>query len=76
MAEKKSFEASMTRLEEIVTLLEKGEAPLEESLHLFEEGAALVRTCTKLLDEAEQKVVQLSKGQNGAPEEHPFGEEQ
>ena len=46
MAEKKrSFEESMARLEEIVTQLEKGEAPLEESLKLFEEGTGLVRLC-------------------------------
>ena len=37
MAEKKlTFEQSMARLEEIVKLLERGEAPLEESLALFE----------------------------------------
>ena len=43
MAEKKkTFEQAMIRLEEIVTQLEKGEAPLEESLKLFEEGMTLM----------------------------------
>ena len=74
MAKKEmTFEQSLTRLEEIVKLLEKGDAPLAESLGLFEEGAGLIRSCGKLLDEAEQKVVQLRKGPDGEPEEHPFG---
>ena len=68
----KTFEQSLSRLEEIVRLLERGDAPLSESLGLFEEGAGLVKTCSKLLDEAEQKVVQLRKGPDGEPEELPF----
>lgn len=73
MAEKKqSFEQSLARLEEIVKLLERGDAPLAESLGLFEEGAGLIRSCGKLLDEAEQKVVKLRKGPDGEPEEEPF----
>lgn len=71
MAEK-SFEQSLARLEEIVKLLERGDAPLAESLGLFEEGAGLIRSCGKLLDEAEQKVVQLRKSADGSPEELPF----
>lgn len=68
----KTFEQSLARLEEIVKLLEKGDAPLNESLGMFEEGAGLVKTCSQLLDEAEQKVVQLRKGADGSPEELPF----
>lgn len=61
MAEKKmSFEQAMKRLEEIVSALEKGEAPLEESLELFEEGSKLLRQCTVMLDKAEQKVIKLT----------------
>lgn len=61
MAEKKlSFEQAMKRLEEIVTALERGEAPLEESLALFEEGSKLLRQCTGMLDKAEQKVTKLT----------------
>ena len=70
--EEKTFEQSLQRLEEIVRLLEKGDAPLAESLKLFEEGAALIRGCGKMLDEAEQKVVQLRKTEDGSPEELPF----
>lgn len=68
----KTFEQSLARLEEIVKLLERGDAPLGESLGLFEEGAGLVKSCAKLLDEAEQKVVQLRKSADGTPEELPF----
>ncbi len=71
-SKKKSFEENLGRLEEIVRLLEKGDAPLAESLGLFEEGAGLVKTCGTLLDEAEQRVVQLRKGPDGEPEELPF----
>ena len=47
MAEKKmSFEQSVDRLQEIVAALEKGDAPLADSLKLFEEGTKLVSSCT------------------------------
>ena len=74
-AKNKTFEQSMTRLEEIVRTMERGEAPLEESLKLFEEGAALIAACGKMLDEAEQKVVKLKKGPDGEPIELPFEDE-
>ena len=77
MAGKKpSFEQAVSRLEEIVTALERGEAPLEESLALFEEGTGLMRTCSALLDKAEQKVALLKVGPEGQPEEVPFGGEE
>ena len=68
----KTFEASIQRLDEIVKLLERGEVPLEQALALFQEGTSLVGTCTKLLDEAEQQVLKLSKGPDGAPREEAF----
>lgn len=73
MAGKKmNFEQSMARLEEIVGLLERGEAQLEESLALFEEGTKLMRFCSALLDQVEQKVAVLKVGPEGQPEEVPF----
>ncbi len=74
MATKKklNFEQSMARLEEIVALLERGEAPLEQSLTLFEEGAGLLKSCSILLDQAEQKVTLLRAGTDGQPVEEPF----
>ena len=75
MASKKlDFEGAMARLEEIVGLLERGDAPLEEAMKLFEEGAKLLRECTAQLDQAEQKVVLLTQGQEGEIEETPFQE--
>ena len=72
---KKSFEESLTRLEEIVRHLENGDLPLDESIRLFEEGTGLVSDCTEILDKAEQKVAKLVKGPDGAPEETVFGNE-
>lgn len=67
-----TFEESMSRIEEIVRVLERGDKPLEEALSLFEEGTGLIKSCQKLLDDAEQRVVKLRKGPDGEPEELPF----
>lgn len=72
---KKTFEEQITRLEEIVSALERGDAKLSDSLALFEEGTKLIAACSKELDQAEQKVVKLMKGADGAPVELPFEEE-
>ena len=74
MATKKKldFEGSMARLEEIVSLLERGDAPLEQAMTLFEEGAKLLRDCTGRLDQAEQRVTLLTAGEDGQPVEQPF----
>ena len=73
---KLNFESSMARLEEIVSLLEKGDAPLSDSLSLFQEGTGLVAVCNTMLSEAEQQVVKLQKGPEGAPVELPFAGEE
>ena len=72
MAAKKTFEENMARLEEIVGKLEKGDAQLSDSLKLFEEGTKLIAACSQELDAAEQKVVKLMKGPDGAPIESDF----
>lgn len=73
MAQKKmNFEQSLQRLDEIVKSLEGGEAPLDESLSLFDEGIKLIKSCGKTLDEAEQRVVKLVKGAGGEPNEEAF----
>ncbi len=75
MAETKnnqSFEQQMARIEEIVRTLERGDKPLEAALGLFEEGTSLIKSCGALLNEAEQRVVKLQKGQDGEPVELPF----
>ena len=50
----KTFEENMTRLEEIVTRLEKGDVPLSQSPSLFGEGTRLAAACRAELDQAEQ----------------------
>lgn len=72
----KTFEENLARLEEIVAALEKGEAKLADSLKLFEEGTKLARDCGAMLDKAEQKVVKLSRGADGAPVESIFETEE
>lgn len=72
--ESQTFEQSLVRLEEIVKQMERGDVPLEQALSLFEEGTGLVGSCTKLLDEAELKVVQLTKGADGTPQETEFAD--
>lgn len=74
--QKLTFEASMQRLDEIVKQLEKGDVPLDASLALFEEGSHLLAACNEMLDTAEQKVVQLKKGSDGAPVELSFETEE
>ena len=71
---KQSFEESLLRLDEIVKALEQGEVPLDRALTLFEEGTRLLKSCGKQLDQAEQKVVRLMKGEDGLPTELPFDE--
>jgi exodeoxyribonuclease VII small subunit len=70
-----SFEQAAARIDEIVKLLERGDAPLDKSLALFEEGAGLIKICGKMLDDAEQRVVRLQKGTDGEPEEVAFDDE-
>ncbi len=74
MAKKFVFEEAIARLEEIVSLLEKGDAPLDKSLELFAEGSGLIKKCGDALENAEQKVRLLVQTENG-PEETDFGNE-
>ena len=72
MAVKKSFEEAAGRLEEIVRRMEEGDVSLGESMALFEEGTALMKQCTTMLNRAEQKVRKLVAGPDGAPVEAPM----
>jgi exodeoxyribonuclease VII small subunit len=54
-----TFEKAMDRLEEIVSLLESGDSPLDKSLSLFEEGVKLVKLCNSQLEKAESSVKML-----------------
>ena len=57
--EEMSFEEAMSALEEVVSALEKGEVPLEESIKLYEKGAALRAHCAAKLKDAEEKVEKI-----------------
>lgn len=70
-----SFEASMSRLEQIVRAMERGDVALEESLKLFQEGTELVRCCGKLLDDAQLQVQKVMAGPDGAPVMEEFADE-
>ena len=52
--------------------MESGEAMLDETLSLYEEGVKLIQFCTKALDSAEQKIKILQKGEDGALTETDF----
>ena len=70
-----TFEQSMQRLEQIVRAMERGDVPLEESLKLFQEGTELVRSCGKLLDEAQLQVKKIMTAPDGSPVEEAFQDE-
>lgn len=69
---KEKFEDALDKLEKIVSKLEDGEIPLEESLKLFEEGMRVSRLCNQKLEEAEKKVEILMKGKDGMMKAQPF----
>ena len=71
----KTFEESMLRLEQIVRTMERGDVALEESLKLFQEGTELVRSCGKLLEEAQLQVNKIIAGEDGTPKEERFQDE-
>ena len=66
------FEDCLARLEQIVTALEAGNLPLEESLKVFEEGVTLARHCAKYLADAERRIEVLAKDETGATTTRPF----
>ncbi|WP_045388019.1 exodeoxyribonuclease VII small subunit [Falsirhodobacter sp. alg1] len=59
-----SFEEAMAELERVVAALEKGDVPLEQSIALYERGAALKAHCAQKLKDAEEKV-ELIRAQEG-----------
>ena len=60
------FEECLARLEQIVSALEAGNLPLDESLRVFEEGISLSRHCAHYLEEAERRIEILAKDESGA----------
>ena len=62
-----SFEDALKALEEIVRKLESGEAPLDESIALYEQGHKLRALCQARLDAAQAKIEKIVLGADGAP---------
>jgi len=69
---KPTYEEAYNRLEEIVRKLESGEAGLDESLSLFEEGIKLSRICNERLNEAEARIEKLVRQADGEIMREPF----
>jgi exodeoxyribonuclease VII small subunit len=63
----KNFETALAELEQIVSELESGEKPLDESLALYEKGVAALKHCHGILDKAEKRIRLLVQGQGGEP---------
>jgi exodeoxyribonuclease VII small subunit len=60
-----TFDKALDELRAVVTRLEQGGMPLEESIALYERGAALHEHCGTLLDSAELRVQRLVDGAGG-----------
>ena len=71
-----TFEQSMQRLEQIVRAMERGDVALDESLKLFQEGTELVRTCTKLLDDAQLQIKKVMTAADGSPVMEDFADDE
>ncbi len=69
-----SFEDKLQDLEKIVSSLEKGDMSLEDSLVKFEEGMKKSKECSKILEDAESRIMLLLKNDDGEIEEKKFVE--
>ncbi len=66
-----SFEQALAELERIVGQLETGQAPLEDSISLYERGALLKTHCEARLETARLKVEKIVVGPAGAVASEP-----
>ena len=71
----RDFETSLKKLEKIVSDLENGDLPLEESIKTFEEGVKLTKHCQNLLSKAELKIQKLVESKDGSIDLETFDEE-
>lgn len=76
MSNELSFEKAMEKLEGIVDSLEKGDLNLDEALKAYEEGITLSGYCNKILEDAEGKIVMLTKEEDTYKETDILEEEQ
>lgn len=62
-----TFEQALAELEQVVAKLERGDVPLDDSIALYERGAALRKHCQDKLAQAEEKVSRITLGEGGQP---------
>ena len=62
-----SFEAALAELEQVVTRLERGDVPLEDSITLYERGAKLKAHCEARLQAAQMRVEAIRLAEDGTP---------
>jgi len=72
MAKKKTFEAALKELEEMVKEMESGDLCLEDAVKKYESGIKQSKYCLDLLDKIEKKITLLTKDSNGNVKETPF----
>ena len=72
MEENKTFEESLSELEQIASNLESGNLGLDEAIKEFEKGIKLYKECSQKLDEAEKKINILVQGEDGELKEENF----
>ena len=65
--EQMTFEEALAELEGVVTRLERGDVPLDDSINLYERGAKLRQHCQDKLQQAEEKVSRITLGDGGQP---------
>jgi len=58
---KLSFEEAIKELTNIVERIEQGEIPLQDSLHQYEKGMALIKHCRTILQKAEKRIEKISE---------------
>ena len=67
-----SFEQALAELETIVTALESGKAPLEDSISSYERGMTLKKHCEKKLGQAQEKIEKITITPDGTPTASAF----
>lgn len=70
-----SFEDALTQLETIVTRIEAGQVPLEESIDCYAQGITLLKQCRGILSQAEEKIQLLSESQGAVTVEGELPDE-
>jgi exodeoxyribonuclease VII small subunit len=62
--EKMSFEEAIKELTNIVSKIEQGRIPLQDSLEQYEKGMALIKQCRTILQKAEERIEKITKEQD------------